>query len=124
MQSRLVIALALLVCVVAAAAAQEKPSAATQRVTARVVSVTADAITLHTATTTNLVLTFDTTTRVVGKGVGTKAKAVKGEGQTLTVADLVGQYDSVNVKYVDEGGKLRATEIDIKVKAKRPDLAR
>ena len=116
MKSRLATSLALVVCLLGISAAQEKRAATIQRGSGRVIALTQSEITIQPGTRPNLVLAIDGTTKVVGKGVGTKTQALKREGRPVTVPDLVDRFDSVTVKYVDEGGKLRVTEIDIRAK--------
>lgn len=108
------LALSLLICLATITFAQD--SVKTLRSTGRVITVTQDSLTIQPGHT-NLVFSVDSATKVVGKGVGTKVQELKREGRAPTIIDLVDQFDSVNVKYVDTGGgKLRATEVNIKVK--------
>ena len=114
MTFRLSLALGVVICLAGVAFAQEP--AKTLRSVGRVIAVTQDSLTIQPGNS-NLVLSVDASTKVVGKGVGTKIQALKREGRAPTITDLVDKFDSVNVKYVDAGGgKLRATEVNIKVK--------
>ncbi len=114
MKVRLSLALSLFISFGTVTFAQE--SVKTLRSTGRVITVTQDSLTIQPGHT-NLVFSVDSATKVVGKGVGTKVQELKREGRAPTIIDLVDQFDSVNVKYVDTGGgKLRATEVNIKVK--------
>ncbi len=116
MRTFITCAVSLLVVANAALIAQ---SIATQNATGRVTAVTADSITIHTATET-LTLVVDSSTKVFGKGVGTITSRLKAEGRSPVVTDLVHQYDSVRVKYEATADKgLRAVEIRIAVKAVR-----
>ena len=116
MRTLITCALSILVAANAALIAQ---STATQNATGRVTAVAADSITIQTKTVT-LTLAVDSSTRVIGKGVGTIAGRLKAEGKSAVVADLVHQYDSVRVKYAAAADKgPRATEIRIVVKAVR-----
>jgi uncharacterized protein DUF5666 len=60
--------------------------------------------------------TVDTTTQVVGKGIGTRSKA---KGDKPTVADLLAQGDRVTVTYHEAGGTMRATKIEVSKSAAR-----
>jgi hypothetical protein len=57
-------------------------------------------------------------TRVVGSGVGTKTEAMKKEGKSPTIADLVGAGDDVSVTYREADGTKQASEVRIRSKAK------
>ena len=66
-----------------------------------------------------MTLTVDRDTQVVGKGLGTKTRALKEEGRSPAINDLVNPSDSVVVTYVDAGaGQLRATEVNVRQTAK------
>jgi hypothetical protein len=58
--------------------------------------------------------TVDTTTRVIGKGIGTATAPQGGKGQ---ISDLVKAGDTVSVSYQEAGSTLHAAEIRVTVKA-------
>jgi hypothetical protein len=60
----------------------------------------------------DMTFTVDGTTKFVGKGLGTKAKAGK-----LTAPDAVGTGDMVSVTYHDMGGTMHAASVRITSKA-------
>lgn len=114
MKIRIVVAFALLFCFAGAMSAQ--PSKKTMRSTGRVIAVAPDSITIKPGNT-NLTFAVDTSTKVVGKGVGTKTQALKAANKSPQITDLVDEYDSVVVEYHDlGGGKLHASRINISVK--------
>lgn len=85
----------------------------------RVTAVAKDSITIQYGEKDRTLL-VDASTKVIGKGVGTAARAMKSEGRSPTVADLVAKFDSVRVTFVEtEPGAFRATEIRIIVKGSR-----
>lgn len=89
----------------------------TMRATGRVVAVDAESITVKPGNDT-LTLAVDASTRVTGKGVGTKLRSLKAEKKVAQITDLVEENDSVIVEYRDLGnGTLRATRVDVRVKA-------
>ena len=82
----------------------------------RVTAVAADSFTIQSGSATQ-VFAVDTTTKIEGKGVGTKAREMKA-GQKPTLTDLLGEADSVIVDYHDiGGGKLHAAKVRIQVKS-------
>lgn len=88
-------------------------SRATQKASGRVTAVAAESVTIQTSKEM-LTLLVDSSTRVIGKGVGTITGRLKAEGRSAAVADLVHQYDSVRVTYAAAAdGAPRATEIRI-----------
>jgi hypothetical protein len=99
-------------------AALTAQSGATQNTSGRVTAVAADSITIQTRQEP-LTLVVDSSTKVIGKGVGTLTAQLKAQGRPAVVTDLVHQYDSVRVKYMAADGGLRATEIRIVVPAVR-----
>ena len=89
----------------------------TMRATGRVVAVDAESITVKPGNDT-LTLAVDASTRVTGKGVGTKLRSLKPEKKLAQITDLVEENDSVIVEYRDLGnGTVRATRVDVRVKA-------
>lgn len=113
MRFQLGFALAFLFCFTALTLGQTQKSL---HATGRVTAIAADSITIKPGNST---LTFDvnSSTTVIGKGVGTKTRGMKAQGKSPVITDLVEQYDVVTVEYDDVGnGKLQATRIDIRSK--------
>lgn len=119
MKIRISVAIAIFFCLAGVLSAQQ--SKKTMRSTGRVISVAPESITIKPGNT-NLTFAVDTSTKVVGKGVGTKTEALKAANKSPQVTDLVGEYDSVTIEYEEMGaGKLLAKRIDIRVKGtKKP----
>lgn len=114
MKVHIAVAVTLLFCFVGHVAAQQ--SKKTMRSTGRVMAVSPDSVTIKPGNA-NLTFSIDTSTKVVGKGVGTKTEAMKAANKSPQVTDLVNEYDSVTVEYEDlGGGKLHAKRIDVRVK--------
>lgn len=90
----------------------------TLKANGRVTAVTSDSMTMR-AKSSTMVFVIDGTTKVTGKGVGTKTRALKSAGKPVVITELVEEFDSVTVKYHDLGGKLHAREVDINVKRRR-----
>ena len=117
MKAHFAVGSALLVCLATTLFAQ--PSKKTVRAAGRVDAVAADSITILLAGTEKMTLVVDSQTKVIGRGLGTKARAIKAEGRSSTITDLVKASDSVVVTYVDDGGgKLRATEVNVRLVTK------
>ncbi len=107
------LALVFLLCFAWGIEAQETKK--TMKFVGRVTAVEKDSLTV--SRDTSLTFVVDESTKVVGEGVGTKTKAMKADGQSPTIADLVHEKDSVVVKYKDmSDGKLRAEEVRISMK--------
>ncbi len=92
--------------------------AKTLRATGRVIAITADSMTIRPGMK-DLVFVIDKDTKVIGKGVGTKTRALTAANKPVTITELVEEVDSVAVKYQDLSGNLHAREVDVKVK-RRP----
>ena len=93
-------------------------SAKTLKANGRVIAITADSITIRPGMET-MTFVVDKDTKVIGKGVGTKTRALTTANKPVTITELVEEVDSVVVKYQDLSGKLHAREVDIKVKRQR-----
>jgi hypothetical protein len=117
MKSRVAMSLIALLCVVSPALTQE--SRKPQRAAGRVDGVTQESITIVLPGAEKMTLAVDRNTQVVGKGLGTKTRAMKEDGRAPAINDLVNASDSVVVTYVDAGaGQLRATEVNVRQAAK------
>ena len=117
MKSRLAMSLIVLLCMASPAFAQasKKP----QRAAGRVDGVTQESITIVLAGSEKMTLAVDRDTQVVGKGLGTKTRAMKEDGKSPAINDLVNASDSVVVTYVESGaGQRRATEVNVRQTAK------
>lgn len=119
MDIRVAILCVLPFCIVSTAMAQS--SKKTMHSTGRVMSVAPDSLTIKPGNT-SMTFVVDATTKVVGKGVGTKTQALKAANKTPQITDFVEEYDSVTVEYQDMGGgTLHANRVDIRVKGtKKP----
>jgi len=60
----------------------------------------------------DMTFTLDTSTKFVGKGLGTKAKA-----GPLSATDAVHEGDMVSVSYHDMGGTMHAANVSVTAKA-------
>ena len=95
--------------------AGEKPTMATGTVSA----ISATSLTVK-GKTEEWTFTVDATTKVVGTGMGTAARqkeATTGKGPAIT--DLLGNGDSVQVRFHDMGGTKHAQEVRVMSKAKK-----
>ena len=121
MSHRLLLTSAALVlgCVVSIAAAQGK--AKTLTVTGPVSKVAGEIVSVDTGKGAMQFVTTDAT-QVKVTGGSAKARAAKEAGaKGVKISDAVHEGDQVSVKYTDVGGKLMASEID--VKQRRPASA-
>ena len=92
--------------------------AKTLKANGRVIAISADSMTVRPGMR-DMVFVIDKDTKVTGKGVGTKTRALAASSKPVTITELVEEFDSVTVKYHDLSGKLHAREVDIVVK-RRP----
>jgi len=84
----------------------------TMNISGTVKAVSGNSLTV-TAAGKDMLFTIDSTTKFVGKGLGTKAKA-----GPITVTDAVGAGDKVRVTYHDMGGgTLHAANVSVTAKA-------
>lgn len=84
----------------------------------RVTAISSDSMTIRPGMET-MVFIIDKATKVTGKGVGTKTRALTAASKPVLITELVEEFDSVTVKYHDLGGKLHAREVEINVKRQR-----
>ena len=77
-------------------------------------SLTATALTVS-ASGKDTTFSVDTKTRVIGKGIGTKADA-KGKGGKAAITDLIAAGDRVNVVYQGTGAAAHATRVELVAK--------
>jgi len=92
-------------------AVQAQAKAKSMSASGTVKAVTGTSLTI-TSGGKDMTFTVDGTTKFVGKGLGTKAKAGK-----LTAPDAVGMNDMVSVTYHDMGGTMHAANVRITTKA-------
>ena len=114
------LAIALAMVVFAAGTTLAEQSKKSLRAAGRVDAVTQDSITIVIGGRDKMTFVVDDATKVIGRGLGTKTQAIKAEGRSATIPDLVKPSDNVVVAYVEEGGgKLRATEINVRLVTKQ-----
>jgi len=99
------------------AAKEEAPKAKSTSTSGQVTALSGSSLTLKTSTG-DATYAIDSTTRVVGNGLGTKAKndAVVGKKQTLT--ELVAVGDTVSVTSVEAAGGAHASVVRVTKKGK------
>lgn len=118
MRLHLAIALAMFVCFSGTTLAEQ--SKKSMRAAGRVDALAQESITIVTGGKDKMTFLVDGATKVIGRGLSTKTRAIKAEGRSTTVPELVKASDSVVVTYVDAGdGKLRATEINVRLITKQ-----
>ena len=106
----------LLVVVVGGVAAAQGAAASKKTMNARGVVKSVSGSTLV-ITSNNKDMTFDidSSTRVIGKGLGTKNEAAKAAGSKMTITDAVKEKDTVQVSYHDMGGgKMHAASVRVR----------
>jgi hypothetical protein len=106
---RLAVAVLLVGTVGAALGAQE---AKTSTVQGKVTAVTGSSLTIEHDSHT-MTFMVDNTTKVIGKGVGTKREAKAKAKEKFTILEAVETDDRVTVKYHEMGGKMHASEVQI-----------
>lgn len=98
--------------------AAQNREAKTLKSNGRVIAISSDSMTIRPGMET-MVFVVDKATKVTGKGVGTKTRALTAAGKPVVITELVEEFDSVVVKYHDLDGKRHAREVEIKVKRQR-----
>jgi hypothetical protein len=107
--ARVAVALLLAGTLGIAAGAQE---AKTSTVQGKVTAVTGTSLTIEHGADT-MTFAVDQTTKVIGKGVGTKMQEKAKAKEKFTILDAVETDDRVSVKYHDMDGKMHAQEVRI-----------
>jgi len=107
-----VVALSVLALCAAQQGLQAQTKTKTMNATGTVKSVSGTSLVVSAADGKDMTFTVDDTTKFVGKGLGTKAKAGK-----LTATDAVAMNDRVRVAYHDMGGTMHAATITVTSKA-------
>ena len=105
-----------LLLVVGGIAAAQGAAASKKTMNARgVVKSVSESSLVITSNNKDMTFDIDTTTRVIGKGLGTKNEAAKSAGKKLMITDTVHDKDNVQVSYHDMGGgKLHAAEVRVR----------
>jgi hypothetical protein len=77
-----------------------------------VTAVSNSSLTLK-AKTGELTFSIDDKTKVIGTGMGTKARAMKQAGEKPVLTEFVSNGDTVTVRYSESGGANRASEVRV-----------
>ena len=112
MKRLLVVALSVLALCAAPTGLQAQGKSKTMTANGTVKSVSGNSLVVSGADNKDMTFTVDNTTKFVGKGLGTKAKAGK-----LTATDAVAMNDRVRVAYHDMGGTMHAATVTVVSKA-------
>ena len=112
MKRLLVVALSVLALCAAQSGLQAQGKSKTMTANGTVKSVSGNSLVVSGADNKDMTFTVDNTTKFVGKGLGTKAKAGK-----LTATDAVAMNDRVRVAYHDMGGTMHAATVTVVSKA-------
>jgi predicted lipoprotein with Yx(FWY)xxD motif len=99
-------------CVGQAVGLDAQAKAKAMNASGTVKAVTGNSLTVTAAGGKDMTFTIDNTTKFVGKGLGTKAKA-----GPITATDAVATGDKVRVTYHDMGGALHAASVSVTTKA-------
>jgi hypothetical protein len=105
---RLLVALSVLALCFAQPGLQAQGKTKTMNMSGTVKSVSGNSLVVSGADGKDMTFTVDNTTKFVGKGLGTKAKAGK-----LTATDAVATNDRVRVAYHDMGGTMHAASVNV-----------
>jgi hypothetical protein len=97
-------------------AKEEKPK--TSSASGTVTAMTGSSLTVKTSAGEST-FSVDSKTKIVGTGLGTKAKEAAAAGKKQVLADTVAVGDTVAVSYREEGGAKQATEVRVRQKAKK-----
>ncbi|HEV8347477.1 MAG TPA: hypothetical protein VGQ16_12935 [Vicinamibacterales bacterium] len=109
MKRLLIVALAVAaLCVGQAVGLEAQGKAKTATASGTVKSVSGTSLTITAAGGKDMTFTIDSSTKFVGRGLGTKAKA-----GPITATDAVAANDKVRVTYHDMGGTLHAASVNI-----------
>jgi hypothetical protein len=109
---RLLVALSVLALCFAQPGLQAQGKTKTMNMNGTVKSVSGNSLVVSGADGKDMTFTVDNTTKFVGKGLGTKAKAGK-----LTATDAVASNDRVRVAYHDMGGTMHAATVTVTSRA-------
>jgi hypothetical protein len=97
--------------------APEAQSAKAASATGAVTAVSSSSLTVK-GSSGETTFTIDGKTRIVGTGAGTKGREIKEAGAKAQITDFVHSGDTVTVRYADESGAKRASEVRVTRKAK------
>lgn len=92
------------------------PPPRTQTATGIVTAVTGASLTIKTKDGEQTFV-IDAKTEIIGKGLGTKSDQAKEAGKKTTLSDFVGTGDEVSVRFFEQDGAKRASEVRVDRKA-------
>jgi len=102
--------------IASAGAGSVSADAAAQKIaTGAVKAVSASSLTVTGSGGKEMTFSIDPTTKVLGKGAGTKTTAAGGR---IPVTDLVAVKDTVSVSYTEAAGAMKASEVRVTIKAR------
>jgi hypothetical protein len=103
----------------AAATTGQKEKSKSTTASGTVTAMTGTSLTVKTSAGEST-FTIDPKTKIIGTGLGTKAKAAAAEGKKQVLSDVVGVGDSVSVTYHEVAGAKQASEVRLRQKAAKP----